>query len=82
MVQHSDVLPGLSSVEPEWMDWYRLSPSLRWQETGKLWAYYQSVGGSLDPESDRQSPFHVAYLQGATSPHGRPGVRVVRRGRI
>jgi hypothetical protein len=41
----------------EWLAWYLLTPQERWRETEKLWQYYLSVGGSLEPEPDPQSPF-------------------------
>jgi hypothetical protein len=41
----------------QWLEWYRLTPQERWRETTKLWELYLSVGGSLDPEPDPQSPF-------------------------
>ena len=57
--------------EPEWVDWFRLTPQERWRETARLWHHYVAVGGSLDPEPDPQSPFYdpdadplgVAYQQ-------------------
>ena len=48
-------------VEGEWLDWYRLTPWQRWEESGKLWAEYLRMGGSLDPEYDPQSPFNDMY---------------------
>jgi hypothetical protein len=45
--------------DDEWAKWYRLTPQERWRETLKLWDYYLSVGGSLEPEPDPQSPFYV-----------------------
>jgi hypothetical protein len=41
----------------EWAEWYFLTPQERWQESEKLWQIYLSMGGSLDPEPDTQSPF-------------------------
>jgi hypothetical protein len=26
-------------VEDEWLEWYRLTPEERWQETQKLWLF-------------------------------------------
>ena len=46
-------------TEEEWEEWYRLTPLERWEESQKLWAFYLSVGGSLDPEPDSQSPFCI-----------------------
>ena len=82
MNENFPVPPGLESVELEWLNWYRLNFRQRWQETGKLWKFYQEAGGSLDPEPDRQSPFRAAFLPCAVSAHGRSGLRILRRGRI
>ena len=68
--------------EGEWVDWYRLTPLERWHESEKLWAYYLSIGGSLDPEPDTQSPFYDGATPGPRPVDGRPGLRVLRRGRI
>jgi len=47
-------------VGDEWAEWYRLTPAQRWTETTRLWQTYLSLGGSLDPEPDTQSPFFDA----------------------
>ncbi|HQU92462.1 MAG TPA: hypothetical protein PLK77_09210 [Pyrinomonadaceae bacterium] len=44
-------------VGEEWAEWYRLTPMERFRESEKLWETYLSLGGSLDPEPDTQSPF-------------------------
>ena len=44
-------------VGEEQAEWYSLTPMERWQESAKLWEVYLSLGGSLDPEPDTQSPF-------------------------
>lgn len=67
------------NVDDEWLDWYRLSPAERWNETEKLWAFYLTVGGSLDPEPDSQSPFDTLFAQRARAAYGGTGMRVVRR---
>ena len=66
-------------IEEELFDWYSLSPSERWKESRKLWDFYISMGGSLDPEPDTQSPFYSAVRKSETSSHGRSGLRVLRR---
>jgi hypothetical protein len=66
----------------EWREWYRLTPQERWQETLKLWEHYLSVGGSLEPEPDTQSPFYFGDPPGPAPADGRPGVRAVRRGGV
>jgi hypothetical protein len=65
-----------------WAEWYRLTPAQRWQESLKLWSFYVAVGGSLDPEPDTQSPFDAALATCPVPAHGRPGLRVVRRGGV
>ena len=69
-------------VGDEWAEWYRMTPAQRWIETEKLWKVYLTLGGSLDPESDTQSPFFDPEAPRSRSPYGRPGMRAVRRGRI
>lgn len=44
-------------VGEELAEWYSLTPQERWRESAKLWEVYLSLGGSLDPEPDTQSPF-------------------------
>jgi len=44
-------------VGEELAEWYSLTPMERWRESSKLWEVYLSLGGSLDPEPDTQSPF-------------------------
>jgi hypothetical protein len=66
----------------EWAEWFRLTPEQRWAESEHLWATFISLGGSLDPEPDPQSPFYAALAPGEQPADGRPGVRVVRRGGV
>ncbi|MDR3459413.1 MAG: hypothetical protein P4N60_18445 [Verrucomicrobiae bacterium] len=66
-------------VGDEWAEWYRLSPVQRWRESEKLWQTYLTLGGSLDPEPDTQSPFFDAQAPCPRPAHGRAGVRVLRR---
>ena len=40
-------------------EWLRMTPAERIVESGRLWAAYIALGGSLDPEPDPQSPFYV-----------------------
>ncbi|MCR4336379.1 MAG: hypothetical protein NUV91_01035 [Candidatus Omnitrophica bacterium] len=50
------------SIEPyldEPAEWISLTPAERIQETTRLWQIYLSLGGSLDPEPDPQSPFYI-----------------------
>jgi hypothetical protein len=66
-------------IETEWLEWYSLTPLERLAESEKLWEYYLSIGGSLDPEPDTQSPFFDPDEPGALPADGRPGMRLVRR---
>ncbi len=43
--------------EPEWLEWFRLTPSERLRATGEIWENYLQLGGSLAPDVDTQSPF-------------------------
>jgi hypothetical protein len=65
--------------EPEWLEWYRLTPEERWAESGRLWEVYRSLGGSLDPEPDYQSPFYFPEERTSVPSDGRPGLRALRR---
>ena len=67
-------------VGAEWAEWYSLTPVQRLEESSRLWQTYLELGGSLDPEPDSQSPFYSDDEWRAFAPHGRPGMRVVRRG--
>lgn len=69
-------------TDAEWAEWYLLTPAQRWAESAKLWSTYLALGGSLDPEPDSQSPFFDARASRSRAAHGRPGVRVLRRGRV
>ena len=46
-------------VEDEWLEWYRMTPADRWEETTRLWTVYLEMGGSMDGLPDSQSPFYV-----------------------
>ena len=69
-------------VGEEWAEWYSLTPMERFLESEKLWETYLSLGGSLDPEPDTQSPFFDAAEQCTRPIDGRPGLHIVRRGRV
>ena len=69
-------------VGEEWAEWYCMTPLERWHESGKLWDTYLALGGSLDPETDTQSPFFDPTTPGSRPVDGRPGLRVIRRGRV
>jgi hypothetical protein len=69
-------------VGAEWAEWYALTPAERFRESEKLWETYLALGGSLEPEPDTQSPFFDPEEWRENAAHGRPGVRVLRRGRV
>ena len=66
----------------EWADWVRMTPQQRWAESSMLWAHYLSLGGSLDPEPDPQSPFFDPDEPRPVPADGRPGVHIIRRGGV
>ena len=66
-------------VGEELAEWYLLTPQERWQESGKLWGIFLSLGGSLDPEPDTQSPFFDPEAPSSRPVDGRSGLRAVRR---
>lgn len=69
-------------IEDEWLEWYRLTPEERWRENQRLWDFYLTAGGSLDPEPDSQSPFDVNYSPRTSASDGRTGVHTLRRSRV
>jgi hypothetical protein len=66
-------------TEPEWLEWFALTPQQRWAESEKLWAHYLEIGGTLEPEPDTQSPFFDPDAPGPEPAHGRTGLRALRR---
>jgi len=66
-------------VDPEWLEWYRMTPQERFAESEKLWETYLALGGSLEPEPDTESPFFDPEEWRANAADGGPGVRVLRR---
>ena len=78
-------MPRISAedlVGEELAEWYSLTPMERWRESAKLWEVFLSMGGSLDPEPDTQSPFFDPDEPSSRPVDGGTGLRVVRRGRI
>jgi hypothetical protein len=69
-------------VGEEWAEWYRLTPQERFAESMKLWDTFLMLGGSLEPEADTQSPFFDEEAWRENAAHGRPSVRVLRRGPV
>jgi hypothetical protein len=66
-------------VDPEVLEWYRMSAQERWAESMRLWNTFRLLGGQLEPEPDSQSPFNDAGARRGGPAHGRPGLRAVRR---
>jgi len=66
-------------TEPEWLEWFALTPQQRWTESEKLWTHYLEIGGRLDPEPDTQSPFFDPDAPGTEPADGRTGLRALRR---
>ena len=69
-------------VGEEWAEWYAMTPCERFRESERLWETYLALGGSLEPEPDTQSPFFDPAEWRENTPHGRAGVRVLRRSRV
>ena len=72
--------PALEAIcEPEWLEWYRMTPQERWRESMKLWELFRMFGGSFDPEPDSQSPFYFRDEPRQPPADEQPGMRVIRR---
>jgi hypothetical protein len=69
-------------VDPEWVEWYGLTPLERFEASQQLWGQYLSLGGTLDPEPDTQSPFFDPEAPFAVPDDGRTGLRMLRRGGV
>lgn len=69
-------------VGEEWSEWYTMTPIQRLEASSRLWQTYLELGGSLDPEPDSRSPFYAPEEERAFAAHGRPGLRVIRRGGV
>ncbi len=75
-------ISAVELVGEEWAEWYSLTPMQRWHESAKLWETYLELGGSLDPEPDTQSPFFDRETRSTRPIDGRPGLHIIRRGRV
>jgi len=76
MIQPEDI------CGPEWAEWYLMTPQERWMESEKLWDAFLSLGGSLDPEPDTQSPFFDPDEWREVTSHGGASVHTLRRSRV
>jgi hypothetical protein len=45
--------------DAEVLEWYRMTPEQRLEESSKLWDVFKLWGGRYDPGPDTQSPFHL-----------------------
>ena len=64
---------------PDFLDLIALTPAERMARSAEMWHMYLTYGGSLDSDPDPQSPFFDPEAPSASSAHGRPGVRLIRR---
>lgn len=69
-------------VGEELAEWYSLTPMERFRQSAILWETYLSLGGSLDPEPDTQSPFFDRSAPSTRPIDGRTSVHLVRRRRV
>ena len=84
-VNNKTLIPPIDPVEylgEEWAEWVAMTPQQRFAESAILWQHYVSLGGSLDPEPDTQSPFYDPEESRRIPPNGRSSMHIVRRGRI
>ncbi|MBA3316159.1 MAG: hypothetical protein M3552_16155 [Planctomycetota bacterium] len=66
-------------LDPEWDEWYRLTPQQRWAESQELWATYLALGGSLEPDADPQSPFYDQTMDQPKNLLGLADAQITRR---
>lgn len=65
--------------EPEWGEWYLLTPDQRWRESQRMWPSFFALGGTVDPEPDSQSPFFDEDEWRHVFTDGRASMCVIRR---
>ena len=68
--------------ETEEDEWAFLTPQQRWEKSAELWQIYLSLGGSLDPQPDSQSPFDFEEMQRAGTAFRRTGLHPLRGSRV
>ncbi|MBA3585617.1 MAG: hypothetical protein H0W36_14060 [Gemmatimonadetes bacterium] len=72
--------PALERICPEErLEWYRMTPQERWAASQRLWSTVVALGGQLEPDPDRQSPFDAPRTRGEGTADGRAGVHTIRR---
>jgi len=69
-------------VEEEVLEWYRMTPLERWEESMRLWSTFRLIGGRLRPDPAIQTLARDAQTRGASRADGRTPVRVIRRGGV
>ena len=57
-MKRKSILKKSTEFIDEDREWLNITPRERMLETTKLWQLYLSLGGSLDPEPNSQSPFY------------------------
>ena len=62
--RQSNVSTMFDDLSDEWREWIALTPIERWRESQKLWSTYLTLGGTLDPDPDSDSPFHFPEKPG------------------
>jgi hypothetical protein len=68
-------------VEEEALEWYRMTPQERWEESMRLWSTFRLLGGRFEP-GELRSAFHDMRARPAGPDAGLAPVRVTRRGGI
>lgn len=66
----------------EELEWFSLSPAERWQASMEMWETFLFLGGQLDPITDPDSPFSDDETVLSGRKEERPGLRVIRHGKI
>jgi hypothetical protein len=88
MEDHSITRPKITPIDPveylgeEVAEWIAMTPQQRWAESSLLWHHYVSLGGSLDPVPDTQSPFYDPDERRSMPTDGRPSLHIIRRGGV
>lgn len=75
-------MPDIAGYSRETLDWFRLTPERRFEESMRLWPTYLLLGGSLEPELDRQSPFYILHVAELCAADRKARVHLGRRRRV
>ena len=81
MAKHSEefLVDPASVYPPDVIELIGLTPAQRLLRSAEMWDIYIAYGGSFDPDLDPQSPFFDRQAQSSSPPHGRTGLRLIRR---